>query len=66
MTDQLDLGSGVQFPCGISRITYVAALRAAFVKGGRAMWRDQVLVSLSEERATAALQALAEAEWPDG
>ena len=43
-----------------------SAMHAAYIKGGMAVWRDQVLVSLSQEQATAALQALAEAWWPDG
>ena len=41
----------------------VAALRAAYVAGGLAVWSDQTLNALNEQRATMVLCWLAEDEY---
>ena len=56
ITEQASAPSHVKFEA--------AGIHAAFIEGGMAVWRDQVLVSLSEEKVRAALAELAVAWWP--
>jgi len=64
MSDQRDLWI-TEVQAAPSHVKFEAsAMHAAYIEGGMAMWRDQVLVSLNEDKARAALAELAEAWWP--